>query len=237
MLNQDGITKVTYGNSTQILANVDLQASVGCRVPQSLVPDADANGKKIAKAGTPIIVDFSNLQADVSAPVGPTLGLFTLQITTAFAADEVLTIDGVNYTCKATESVSDKQFAGANAAAQITSLLKMVTTEKYDVAAVSGATDKLGFTQKVVDVSDTSGPTVSKTSSTGAIGDVTKVTTPDAGTTANAVLLHDVDVTAAKANGTALYFGVVNINRLDIETQAKIVPGVNTIGAVTFIKA
>lgn len=237
MLNRDGITTASYGNSTQILANVDLQASVGCIVPQSLVPEADANGKKIAKAGTPIVVNFENLQADVAASVGPTLGVFTLQITTAFAADEVLTIDGVNYTCKATESVSDKQFAGANAAAQVTSLLKMVTTEKYDVAAVSGATDKLGFTQKVVDVSDTSGPTVSKTSSTGAIGSVTKTETPDAGTTANAVLLHDVDVTANKANGTALYFGVVNINRLDVNTQAKVVPGVNTIGAVTFIKA
>lgn len=237
MLNRDGITTTSYGNSTQILANVDLQASVGCIVPQSLVPEADANGKKIAKAGTPIVVNFENLQADVAASVGPTLGVFTLQITTAFAADEVLTIDGVNYTCKATESVSDKQFAGANAAAQVTSLLKMVTTEKYDVAAVSGATDKLGFTQKVVDVSDTSGPTVSKTSSTGAIGSVTKTETPDAGTTANAVLLHDVDVTANKANGTALYFGVVNINRLDVDTQAKVVPGVNTIGAVTFIKA
>ena len=237
MLNRDGITTTSYGNSTQILANVDLQASVGCIVPQSLVPEADANGKKIAKAGTPIVVNFENLQADVAASVGPTLGVFTLQITTAFAADEVLTIDGVNYTCKATESVADKQFAGANAAAQVTSLLKMVTTEKYDVAAVSGATDKLGFTQKVVDVSDTSGPTVSKTSSTGAIGSVTKTETPDAGTTANAVLLHDVDVTANKANGTALYFGVVNINRLDVNTQAKVVPGVNTIGAVTFIKA
>jgi hypothetical protein len=237
MLNKDGITTTSYGNSTQILANVDLQASVGCIVPQSLVPEADANGKKIAKAGTPIVVNFENLQADVAAAVGPTLGVFTLQITTAFAADEVLTIDGVNYTCKATESVSDKQFAGANAAAQVTSLLKMVTTEKYDVAAVSGATDKLGFTQKVVDVSDTSGPAVSKTSSTGAIGSVTKTETPDAGTTANAVLLHDVDVTANKANGTALYSGVVNINRLDVDTQAKIVPGVNTIGDVTFIKA
>lgn len=237
MLNRDGITTTSYGNTTQILANVDLQASVGCIVPQSLVPEADANGKKIAKAGTPIVVNFENLQADVAASVGPTLGVFTLQITTAFAADEVLTIDGVNYTCKATESVSDKQFAGATAAAQVTSLLKMVTTEKYDVAAVSGATDKLGFTQKVVDVSDTSGPTVSKTSSTGAIGSVTKTETPDAGTTANAVLLHDVDVTTNKANGTALYFGVVNINRLDVDTQAKVVPGVNTIGAVTFIKA
>lgn len=235
MLNRSGISKQTYGAPTQILANVDLQASVGCIVPQSLVADADANGKKIAKAGTPIIVNFANLQADVSAPVGPTLGVFTVQITTAFAADEKITIEGVDYVCAAAEDVENKKFAGANAAAQITSLLKMVTTDDYDVAAVSGATDKLGFTQKIVDTSDTSGPTVTKTSSTGAIGSVTKVTTPDAGTTANAVLLHDVDVTAAKANGTALFVGVVNLNRLDAATRAKCVAGVNSIGGVSFV--
>lgn len=133
MLNRDGITKTSYGNTTQILANVDLQASVGCRVSQSIVAQADANGKKIAKAGTPIVVDFSNLQTPVTAPTEGGEG-----------------VDPVP---------------------------------------------------------------------------------------ANAVLLHDVDVTAGAANGTALYFGVVNINRLDSATQAKVTAGVNTIGAITFIKA
>ena len=137
MLNRDGITKTSYGNTTQILANVDLQASVGCIVSQAIVAEADANGKKIAKAGTPIVVDFSNLQTPV---VAPTEG-------DAEADPPVEAVD------------------------------------------------------------------------------------------ANAVLLHDVDVTAGNANGTALYFGVVNINRLDTATQAKVTAGVNTIGAVTFIKA
>lgn len=237
MLNRTGITKTTYGNITQILANVDLQASVGCIVDDALVAAADANGKKIAKAGTPIVVDFSDRQNAAGAPVGPTLGVFTVQITTAFANDEKITIEGVDYTKKATESVADKQFTGTTAAEQVTSLLKMVVTDKYNVAAVSGATDKLGFTQKTVDASDTSGPTITKTSTTGAIGSVTKTATANAGTTANAVLLHDVDVTNGDANGTALYFGVVNMNRLDPATQAKVVVGINTIGAVSFIYA
>lgn len=128
MLNRDGVRKETFSSQNQILANVELQASVGCIVSQAIVASADANGKKIAKAGTPIVVDFSNLQTPVIAPV-------------------------------------------------------------------SGST------------------------------------------TANAVLLHDVDVTAGNANGTALYFGVVNINRLDTATQAKVTAGVNTIGAITFVKA
>lgn len=235
MLNRSGITKTTYGAPRQILANVEHQASVGCIVPQSLGTDVGA--KKIAKAGTPIVVNFENLQADVAAAVGPTAGVFTVQITTAFANDEAIVIEGVTYTKKATESIADKQFTGSTAAAQVTSLLKMVETEKYDVAAVSGATDKIGFTQKIADATDQTGPVVTETASTGTIGSVTKVTTPSAETTANAVLLHDVDVTAGKANGTALYFGVVNLNRVEADVAQLLAAGINVIGAVSFIKA
>lgn len=235
MLNRSGITTTEYGAPRQILANVEHQASVGCIVPQSLGTDVGA--KKIAKAGTPIVVNFENLQADVAAAVGPTAGVFTVQITTAFANDESIVIEGVTYTKKATESIADKQFTGSTAADQVTSLLKMVETEKYNVAAVVGATDKLGFTQKIADATDQTGPVVTETASTGAIGSVTKVTTPSAETTANAVLLHDVDVTSAKANGTALYFGVVNLNRLEADVAQKLSAGINVVGAVSFIKA
>jgi len=237
MFNYDGVRSAQYTAPVQILANVEFQESVGCRVPQSLGVDVVANGRtrKIAKAGTPIVIDFSNINNVVSAAVGPTKGFFTLQITTAFANDEVITIDGVAYTKKATESVDNKQFSGSTAAAQITSLLKMVKTDDYDVAAVSGATDKLGFTQKVVDTSDTSGPTVSKTSSTGAIGSVTKVTDPSASSTGNAVLLHNVDVTEGGKNGTALIWGFVNYNRLEQDVKDKVICGPDVIGKVSIL--
>lgn len=137
MLNKDGISKTTYGAPRQILANVNLQASVGCVVSQAL--GVAVGSKKIAKAGTPIVVNFGNLLAPVTGPVAEVKG------------------EG-----------------GA------------VTT-----AAVA----------------------------------------------ANAVLLHDVDVTSGNANGTALFVGVVNINRLEADIQAKVTAGVNTIGNVTFIKA
>ena len=51
----------------------------------------------------------------------------------------------------------------------------------------------------------------------------------------NAVLLHDVDVTAGNANGTALVFGFVNLNRIDATTVAKLKAG--TFGLITFLKA
>ena len=235
MLNKSGINKTTLTAPKQILANVELQDSVGCIVPTTA--GVTVGARKIVKAGTPIFVNFGNLQADVTAAVGPTVGVFTLQITTAFAEDEVITIAGVDYTCADAEDVEGKLFVGANAAAQVTSLLKMVKTDKYAIAAVSAATDKLGFTQKVADATDTAGPTVSKTATTGAIGSVTKVTDPSVGTTGNAVLLHDVDVTSGKANGTALYIGVVNTNRLEDDVKAMVAYGVNVVGGVSFIEA
>ena len=51
----------------------------------------------------------------------------------------------------------------------------------------------------------------------------------------NAVLLHDVDVTSGNANGTALLFGFVNLNRIDTTTAAKLKAG--TFGGITFLKA
>lgn len=131
MFNNPKVTSVKAGGPKQILANVELQASVGCRVPASFGVTQD-DGRKLALAGTPIHVDFSDLSKEVKAP-----------------------------------------------------------------AAASGS---------------------------------------DPAVEANAVLLHDVDVTdGGTKNGTALYFGMVNINRLDAVTKAKVTAGVNTIGAVTFM--
>ncbi len=123
MLNRDGITKTTYAATKQILANVELQSSVGCIVPQSI--GVTVGARKIAKAGTPIKIDLMNTSAAVSA---------------------------------------------------------------------AGATD------------------------------------------INAVLLHDVDVTEGNANGTALIFGFVNVNRVDSDVAAKIAALTTNSSKVTFLK-
>lgn len=61
MFNKDGVKNTKYGAPVQILANVEHQYSVGCRVPQSLGTTIAGVGK-IAKAGTPIHIDLGNLQ-------------------------------------------------------------------------------------------------------------------------------------------------------------------------------
>lgn len=122
MLNRSGVTKETFTAPKQILANVDLQSSCGCIVPQTL--GVAVGTKKIAKAGTPVKIDLLNLQTPVTA----------------------------------------------------------------------------------------------------------------AETEANAVLLHDVDVTAGNANGTALYLGVVNLNRVDTDVAAKL-QAVTDFGHIILMKA
>lgn len=121
MLNQSGIKTKTFVNVRQILANVDLQSSVGCIVPQSI--GVTVGAYKIAKAGTPININL-----------------------------------------------------------------------KSTGTAVTAAT-----------------------------------------TTCNAVLLHDVDVTAGAANGTALIFGFVNINRVESDVATKLNAITNS-GLVTLMR-
>lgn len=124
MLNRDGIRKSTFAATKQILANVDLQSSVGCIVAQAL--GVAVGNRKIAKAGTPIVIDLMNTSSAVAA---------------ASAANM------------------------------------------------------------------------------------------------NAVLLHDVDVTDGNANGTALIFGFVNVNRVDSDVAAKIAAVTTNNSKVTFLKA
>lgn len=66
MLNKDGIIRKKYGVPVQILANVEHQFSVGCRVPATLGVDV-GDGMKIVKAGTPIKIDLLNTQTPVGS--------------------------------------------------------------------------------------------------------------------------------------------------------------------------
>ncbi len=232
MLNRSGVTTQTLGVGSQILANVDLQASVGCIVGQSLGVD-QADGKKIAYAGTPISINPADRTAAAVAAGTKTPAAWAFAITTAFAADEVLTVDSVNYTCKAAENVGSKYFAGSTAAEQAASLLKMLASDTYAFSA-GAETAQIIATQKTASSTETA-VVVSKTASTGAFSAVTKVV-PYSEAAGNALLLHDVDVTSGAANGTALIFGFANWNLINSAIQASVNTGINAYGAVSVLK-
>lgn len=68
MLNSTGIKKDALGNAKQILANVDLQMSVGCVVAKT--DGVTVGSKTIVKAGTPIQIDLNNLTAAAKKATG-----------------------------------------------------------------------------------------------------------------------------------------------------------------------
>lgn len=234
MLNQSIISTVEGATRKTILVDEQNSTAFSCMVANTGV-DADTDGKKIVKAGTPISGDLEDRgTAYVKATTtSGTKGTWTLEITTAFAADEKITIDGVDYTCKATESVEDKQFAGSTAAEQAASLKKMIEG-RFDVTVASAV---LTFTQKVADASGTA-PVVTKTATTGAIGDVTKGTDPVDGTNnATGILLHDVDVTDGTKNAQVVVFGFIDLNKLDADVQALVTNQVKqNLRMVQFVK-
>ena len=117
MLNKSGIIKADYATPKQILADPNLQFSVGCLVPA---------GIGNSKAGTPIYVDLSN----------------------------------INVVCKKVDNTT---------------------------------------------------------------------------TFANAVLLHDVDVSNGNTNGTALIFGFVDLNKVDTTTQTLLETALSNTSATKLI--
>ena len=121
MLNKSGIVKADYATPKQILADQNLQFSIGCLVPTSVGGNATT-----VKAGTPIHVDLNN----------------------------------INTACK-----------------------------KVDNSTVF----------------------------------------------ANAVLLHDVDLSHGQANGTALIFGFVDLNKVDTTTQTSLKTALSNASATKLI--
>lgn len=187
-----GFKRVVVDGGVEILYNSEY-------VGDALTLDTGAFTDGICKAGTPIAVDGTK-----AAVTGGTKGTWTLTISTAFANDETLIINGETFTCAAAEDVAAKKFAGANATAQAASLVKMCGNDKFTVAAASGV---ITFTQKNAD-SAGAAPTASTEATTGVIGDVTKGTSAVDGTNnVYGILLHDVY--ADRPQGTVVIGGYI----------------------------
>lgn len=70
MLNRTGIKKETFGSGNQILFAVQHQVSVGIVVDDAVVTSADASGRKIAKAGTPLTGNLDERGTAFTAAAG-----------------------------------------------------------------------------------------------------------------------------------------------------------------------
>ena len=208
MFNKDGVTKTTYGAPVQILANVELQYSMGCRVPQSLGTDVSGVGK-IAKAGTPVFLDLGSRDAVPVAAPGSVTETATGSVVTGAGITKVQVV----------------------AATFKTAVSNTAGTYKFKATVADDTTTwKLGDDTVTL---NTYGITVTGTVANN--DEIQVVFTASGTVTANAVLLHNVDVTDGTKNGTALLFGFVNYNRLESDVQALVTPGTK-IGDVQIVK-
>lgn len=208
MFNRDGIKSTTYGAPVQILANVELQYSMGCRVPQSLGTDVAGVGK-IAKAGTPVFIDLGSREAVPVAAPGTVTETATGSVVTGAGITKVEVV----------------------AATFKTAVSNTAGTYKFKATVADSTT-----TWKLGDETVTLNSYGISVTGTVANGDEIQVVFTASGTvSANAVLLHNVDVTAGTKNGTALLFGFVNYNRLESDVQALVTPGTK-IGDVQIVK-
>lgn len=234
-LNQTGISKVTAVSPKTIIATPEMAISFPCIVANTGI-DADADGKKIIKAGTPLAgsLEARGTAFTKASVTGGTKGTWTVTISTAFAAEEIITINGVNYTCGTTQSATDKVFAGVDATAQAASLVEIVSDDKFTLTSSTGT---ITFTQKIADAAGAA-PTVTKTATTGAIGSVTAGTSPVSGTfNGIGLALHDVDVTGGNANATIIVQGVIKVDDIDTTTQAALTADIKkALNRLIFIK-
>lgn len=204
MLNRDGIKKTTFGAPVQILDNVEFQISESCIVAQSVAADG-----KLAKAGTPVVFDFDNVQTPVvkgERDLYAFSSYDTESKSTKYADGKVeIVAQGADYTRVRVVENTIEEWVG----------------QEFIVKALS-------ISEGVLRLYETDGTAIDVWVE---VGEVTQ-----ADSKANAMLLHDVDVSRGAANGTALIFGVVNYNRLSAEVQALVPVGLNAVGNVTVIK-
>lgn len=235
MLNQSTIKTESGSTRKTILVDELNSTAFSCMVANTGV-SADDDERKIVKAGTPLNGDLEARGTAFTKAVttSGTKGTWTCEITTAFASDEKITINGVEYTKGDTQSAADKIFAGSSATEQATSLVAIVSDPKFTLTNSSGV---ITFTQKVADTGGAA-PTVTKTATTGAIGNVTAGTSPVDGTNnATCILLHDVDVTNGTKNAQAVVFGFIDTNKLDADVQVLITEQVKAnLKMIQFVK-
>lgn len=227
-----------YGVDKNILVAPELAMTVGARVADTGL-SADADGKKILYAGTPL---FGNIQDRntgfvKAATSGAVAGVYTAKLTTEFVDKDLISIDGTIYECATTADAETKKFAvGASAADQAASIQAIAVSANY---AITVTGDTLTFTQKVAS-EELGAPVIEvDADATGDFGDIGTTTPAENGASnAVAVLLHDVDVTSAEQNATIILNGTVDLLKLTTATASLIGEPVITAlnGKINFIK-
>lgn len=193
--------------------------------------EADADGKKILKAGTPLYGNLTNrglafVKATQTAAVAKASFVYT--VTHACSASGNISVQ-LGYRAAVSVAVTNGDSIGDVAAA-----ISAATFPGWTVA-MAGQADKLKFT--AVDPGEQPAP-VFGFAATGVTGTADAMVQPSAASNnAVGILLHDVDVTAGNQNTQMLVSGIVNLAKLGTAELAMITAQVKSAlaGRILFV--
>lgn len=189
MLNQGGITKTSGTTRNIILMAPELAFAISCKVANTGI-EADANGKKLVKAGTPLYGSLT-------------------------ARDTAFTVSASGTAASATASVPTGQ-TGVTAAAVVAATFGAAVGgigDRYTFVAVTES-DAVVWQLEGQTV-DLTAYGITLTGDATAGNKVTVIYTPAADAEPVGIILHDVDVTGGTQNAQVVTFGFVDANKLE----------------------
>lgn len=209
MLNQGGITKTSGTTRNIILMAPELAFAVSCKVANTGI-EADSDGKKLVKAGTPLYGSLT-------------------------ARDVAFTTSATGEAAKATASVPTGQ-TGVTAAAVVAATFGAAVGgigDRYTFVATVDATPTTTWKLEgaTVDLA-TYGITPTGTAADG--DKITVIYTPAVPAEPVGIILHDVDVTGGTQNAQVVTFGFVDVSKL--ETAVATALATNTPAGITLVK-
>lgn len=208
MLNQGGITSVSATTRNVILMAPELAFSISCKVANTGI-EADSDGKKLVKAGTPLYGSLT-------------------------ARDTAFTTSATGQAATATASVPTGQ-TGVTAASVVAATFGTAVGgigDRYTFVAVTESDAVVWQLEgQTVDLT-TYGITLTGDATAG--NKVTVIYTPAVPAEPVGIILHDVDVTGGTQNAQVVTFGFVDVSKL--ETAVATALATNKPAGITLVK-
>lgn len=206
MLNQTGVETRSFGAPEKTILVDPLNSTAVSVIVANTGVTADSEGKKIIKAGQPV---YGSLQAR-NTP-------FIVPQTIAPAANA--TVSGTGVTAAAVVA------ATFSTAVSATSGTYVFEYDESETSWVLG-TDKV--TLNTYGITPTGSP---------ADGDkITVEFVAGGNVTANAVVLHDVDVTSGNANSQVVIFGTIDVSKVDTSVQSALISAESSLKMIQLVK-
>lgn len=206
MLNQTGVETRSFGAPEKTILVDPLNSTAVSVIVANTGVNADSEGKKIIKAGQPV---YGSLQARNTPFIVPQ----------TVSPTATATVSGTGVTAAAVVA------ATFSTAVSATSGTYVFEYDESETSWILG-TDKV--TLNTYGITPTGSP---------ADGDkITVEFVAGGNVTANAVVLHDVDVTSGNANSQVVIFGTIDVSKVDASVQSALISAESSLKMIQLVK-